>query len=65
MKIKIVPNNQKLHSYYTGEIGNMIQCVACANRLYYEQTYIQLNYCPGCGAIITKIEEIEDGNDNR
>ena len=42
----------------------MIQCVACANRLYYEQTYIQLNYCPGCGAIITKIEEVEDGNDD-
>ena len=57
--MKIVPNNQKLHSYYSGEKGIMLQCVACANRLYDEQTYIELNYCPKCGAIITKIEEQE------
>ena len=57
--MKIVPNNQKLHSYYVGDVGDEIRCVACANSLYDEQTYIKLNYCPNCGAVITKIEEIK------
>lgn len=56
---KIIPNNQKLHSYYVGEVGDWIQCVACGYRLYYEETYISKNYCPNCGAKMDRAESEE------
>ncbi len=49
-----------IKSYWIKDWHHDLFCENCGCHLQDEQTYISCNYCPNCGAEMTKTVEVED-----
>lgn len=49
-----------IKSYWIKDWYHDLFCENCGCHLQDEQTYIPCNYCPNCGAEMTKTVEVED-----